>query len=72
MWRPDPANQRLAARKVGPNGMVVATENSPAMLQLARKRAKVLNLTNVKFIEPDDESVALDENDFDAGLCRAD
>jgi len=59
-----------AARKVGPSGLVVATDQSPAMLDLARERAAALGLRNMKFVETSAEELAVDERNFDATLCR--
>lgn len=59
-----------AARKVGPRGLVVATDHSAAMLELARERAAALGLRNLKFVETDAETLAVAERDFDAVLCR--
>jgi ubiquinone/menaquinone biosynthesis C-methylase UbiE len=59
-----------AARKVGPGGLVVATDQSAGMLELARERAAALGLRNIKFVETDAESLAVDERDFNAALCR--
>jgi ubiquinone/menaquinone biosynthesis C-methylase UbiE len=59
-----------AARKVGPRGLVVATDQSSAMLALARERAATLGLSNIKFVETDAETLAVDERDFDAAVCR--
>ena len=59
-----------AARKVGPTGIVVATDQSPAMLELARERCSTLGLRNLKFVETDAESLAVQERDFNAALCR--
>lgn len=59
-----------AARKVGPGGLVVATDQSPAILELARERAAALGLRNMKFVETGAQELAVDERDFDAALCR--
>src|SRR5271166_2066619 len=59
-----------AARKVGPGGLVVATDQSPAMLDLARERAAALGLHNVKFVATGAEELAVGESGFDAALCR--
>ena len=59
-----------AARKVGPGGLVVATDQSPAMLELARERAAALGLRNMKFVATSAEELAVDDRDFDAALCR--
>ena len=59
-----------AARKVGAEGVVIATDQSAAMLDLARERAATLGLRNVRFVETDAESLAVDERGFDAAICR--
>ena len=59
-----------AARRVGPNGSVVATDLSPAMLSLAREEAGRLGLRNVEFREMDAEAPDLPAQSFDAALCR--
>jgi SAM-dependent methyltransferase len=59
-----------AARKVGPNGLIVATDQSPAMLDLARERVHALGIGNIKFALTGAEELAIEERDFDAGLCR--
>ena len=59
-----------AARKVGESGHVIATDQSPAMLELARERAKQLKLRNIEFVETGAESLAIPQRDFDAALCR--
>ena len=38
-----------AARRVAPDGSVVATDFSDAMLEIARQRARELGLDNVEF-----------------------
>ena len=59
-----------AARKVGANGLVIATDQSTAMLNLARERLATLGLPNVRFVETDAESLAVNERDFNAAICR--
>lgn len=59
-----------AARKVGPDGHVVATDMSPGMLKIARERATSLGLNNLEFRETDMESLDVPESSFDAALCR--
>jgi ubiquinone/menaquinone biosynthesis C-methylase UbiE len=59
-----------AARTVGPGGLVVATDQSPVMLALARERAGALGLHNIKFVVTGAEELAVDERGFDAALCR--
>jgi ubiquinone/menaquinone biosynthesis C-methylase UbiE len=59
-----------AARRVGPAGLVVAIDQSPQMLAIARERAAALGLQNVEFRELDAEQLDLLEGKFDAALCR--
>ena len=59
-----------AARRVGPNGSVVATDLSPVMLALAQEEAVRLGLRNVEFREMDAEEPDLPAQSFDAALCR--
>jgi len=59
-----------AARRVGPAGRVVATDQSGGMLAIARERAATLGIGNIDFRESDAESLALSERDFDAVVCR--
>lgn len=62
-----------AARKVMPNGKVLATDISPQMLEIARTRAKSLGLDGImEFRESDGEKLDLPEPTakFDAVLSR--
>lgn len=62
-----------AARRVKPNGKVVATDISPQMLAIARTRAKSLGLDGViEFRESDGEKLDLPDSTakFDAILSR--
>ncbi|MFQ5796398.1 MAG: class I SAM-dependent methyltransferase [Candidatus Bipolaricaulia bacterium] len=59
-----------AARQVGSKGRVVATDQSPQMLAIARERATELGLQNIEFREMDAEALDFPENSFDAILCR--
>ena len=59
-----------AARRVGPTGRVVASDQSAGMLAIAAERAAALAITNIDFRESDAESLALSERDFDAVVCR--
>src|SRR5882762_11279966 len=59
-----------AARKVGPTGLVIATDQSPGMLELARERAAKAGLSNIKFVETGAESLEVDQRDLDAAICR--
>ncbi|MBV8453547.1 MAG: methyltransferase domain-containing protein [Deltaproteobacteria bacterium] len=59
-----------AARRVAPGGRVVAVDQSPGMLAIARERANAIRISNVEFRESDGEALTLTEHDFDAVLCR--
>jgi SAM-dependent methyltransferase len=61
-----------AARVVGPSGRVVGVDISPAMLAVARRRAKAKGLDHVEFVEADLESVdlGLPTGSFDVVLSR--
>ncbi|HXW85254.1 MAG TPA: methyltransferase domain-containing protein, partial [Candidatus Binataceae bacterium] len=58
------------ARCVGPTGRVVAVDQSPGMLAVARERVAALGLGNLEFVESDAESLALPPATFDAIVCR--
>jgi enediyne biosynthesis protein CalE5 len=57
------------AKHVGPEGRVVAIDVSPAMLRLARDRARHENVSNIEFVESDAGSYATSEP-FDAIVSR--
>ncbi len=57
-----------ALRAVGPTGRVVGVDISPAMLEVARQRAKELD--NIEFVEGDVESLGLEPDSFDVVLSR--
>jgi ubiquinone/menaquinone biosynthesis C-methylase UbiE len=60
-----------AARRVGPNGKVVATDISPQMLAIAKARAKSLGLDGVmEFREIDAEVLDFPKSTFNAVLSR--
>ncbi len=54
----------LAARLVGPEGMVIGVDISPEAIGVARKRAEAAGLTNVQFLTQDvsDSELVLDES----------
>lgn len=58
-----------AARRVGPSGRVVATDQAPQMLAIGRERAVELGLAHIEFREADAETLDLAER-FDAVLSR--
>jgi SAM-dependent methyltransferase len=61
-----------AARRVGPEGEVVATDISAEMLAFGRERAAAAGLENVRFVETDAASLDFpqDAPGFDAALSR--
>ncbi len=59
-----------AARRIAPSGRVIAVDQSPGMLTIARERAEALRISNVEFRESDGEALMITEHDFDAVLCR--
>jgi len=59
-----------AARRVGPRGRVVATDQAPQMLAIARERAATLGLTHMEFREVDAEALDFPGQTFDAVLSR--
>jgi ubiquinone/menaquinone biosynthesis C-methylase UbiE len=60
-----------AAKRVKPNGRVIATDISPQMIAIAKSRAKSLGLDGVmEFREGDAENLDLAKSSFDAVLSR--
>ena len=59
-----------AARLVGPDGAIVATDISPGMLEYGRDRAAAAGLQNVEFIESDAFSLDFPPSSFDAAVSR--
>jgi ubiquinone/menaquinone biosynthesis C-methylase UbiE len=59
-----------AARVVGPSGRVLATDIAADMLEFGRERAAQAELDNVEFLEADAEALPIDDEFFDAVLCR--
>lgn len=59
-----------AARVVGPDGRVVATDLSPEMLRFAAERARDAGLSNVEFLEFDAEQLDVEPSSFDAATSR--
>ncbi len=58
-----------AARRVGSAGRVVAVDQAPLMLAVARRRMASLGLPNVEFVEGDLDALELSER-FDAIVSR--
>jgi len=59
-----------AARRVGVQGHVTATDQASEMLAIAQRRAKSHGLDNITFLVSDGEVLGISKNDFDALLCR--
>lgn len=59
-----------AAGVVGPDGEVVATDNSAGMLEYGRERAAAARLQNIEFIQSDAISLDFPRRSFDAALSR--
>jgi enediyne biosynthesis protein CalE5 len=59
-----------AAKIVGPEGEVIATDISAGMLAYGRERAAAAGLQNVEFIESDAVSLDFPPRSFDAALSR--
>src|SRR5260370_10567325 len=59
-----------AARQVGPSGSVVAIDQAPQMLAVARERMQAAGIRTVEFVEGDAEAPSLPLAHFDAVVCR--
>ena len=59
-----------AARQVSPSGSVVAIDQAPQMLAVARERMQAAGIRTVEFVEGDAETAALPLDSFDAVVCR--
>ena len=59
-----------AAKAVGPNGYVLATDISPNILMFARKMACDAGLYNIETRAMDGENITLPDNTFDAVISR--
>lgn len=60
----------LAARLVGPTGLVLSTDISAEMLQVAQSRAQQENLTTIRTQVMDAGQLDLGDETFDAAICR--
>ncbi len=59
-----------AARRVGPSGYVLATDNSASMLKAAAESALEAGLANVDTRVLDAQAIDLEADTFDAAVCR--
>jgi ubiquinone/menaquinone biosynthesis C-methylase UbiE len=60
----------LAARRVGPSGSVLATDISAEMLNITAQVAKLEGLTTITTRVMDAQQLDLEDNAFDAVICR--
>ncbi len=58
------------AERVGVNGSVLATDLSPAILELAARNAQRAGYRHVETLAVDGENLDVDEASFDAAVCR--
>ena len=58
------------ARRVGPRGRVIATDQSAAMLAIAERRAHDRGLTNIEFRQLDANVYDVPDRTIDAVVCR--
>jgi ubiquinone/menaquinone biosynthesis C-methylase UbiE len=61
----------MVARRVGPNGHVLATDISASILNRAAQAAREAGLSNIETRVMNAESLELDANSFDGVLCRS-
>jgi ubiquinone/menaquinone biosynthesis C-methylase UbiE len=59
-----------AARRLGAEGRLIATDFSDQMVQAARRRADELGVSNAEFRTLDAERMDLDDSSVDGVLCR--
>jgi SAM-dependent methyltransferase len=61
----------LAAELVQPGGVLISSDFSPEMLQIAQRRAEELGIRNVRFKQIDaDTSIDVETGSIDGVLCR--
>jgi SAM-dependent methyltransferase len=59
-----------AARKVGPDGAVIATDIAAEMLEFGRQRAAANSVENIEFMHSDASSLDFAAESFDAAVSR--
>jgi SAM-dependent methyltransferase len=59
-----------AARSVGPDGVVIATDISAEMLNFGRQRAAANGIENIEFMQSDASSLDFPAESFDAAVSR--
>jgi ubiquinone/menaquinone biosynthesis C-methylase UbiE len=60
----------MAAQRIGEQGKLVCTDQAPQMVEVARRRAGELGLSNVEFAVVDAQQLELEPASFDAVVCR--
>jgi ubiquinone/menaquinone biosynthesis C-methylase UbiE len=60
----------IAAQRIGNDGRLLSTDQSPDMVEIARARATELGLENVEFDVIDAQRLELEPGSFDAAICR--
>lgn len=60
----------VAARIIGDQGKLISTDFAPEMVDVARRQAKKMGLSNVEFRVMDAEKMDLPDNSVDGVLCR--
>jgi SAM-dependent methyltransferase len=60
----------LAAERVGPQGLVISSDLSPAMVEAARRRGAELGIAGVDFRVLDAQALDLPDDSVDAVVCR--
>lgn len=58
------------AERVGPDGSILATDLSPAILEYAARNAQRAGFCNVETLAADGENLGVDEASFDAAISR--
>ena len=59
-----------AAQRLGPEGRLITSDFSPAMVEEARRRADELGVANAEFRVVDAERIDLEDDSVDGVLCR--
>jgi SAM-dependent methyltransferase len=60
----------MVAQRLGPEGRLLSTDQAQEMVDVARRRAAELGLTNVDFAVIDAQRLELEPASFDAVVCR--
>jgi ubiquinone/menaquinone biosynthesis C-methylase UbiE len=60
----------MIAQRLGPQGSLLSTDQAPDMVEVARRRASELGVTNVEFAVVDAQRLELERGAFDAAVCR--